>query len=74
MEECSQLLQKRPLKGLPTVYEQQYIQHHQEAPIEYTLNSSAREVYFKYCKGKSNVQASAEHLTLSVMQKQQKRP
>lgn len=59
MEECSQLLQESPLKGLATVYEQLYIEHHQEAPIEYTLNMSAREVYTKYCKGKSNIQVSA---------------
>ena len=41
------------------MYEHIYTEHHQEALVEYTLNASARKVYLKYCKGKSNMQSSA---------------
>ena len=58
MEQCSSNIQQGPLKGLGTVYEQIYTEHHQENPVEYTLTASARELYIKYCKGKTNMSSS----------------
>ena len=58
MEQCSSEIQQGPLKGLGTVYEHIYTEHHQENPVEYTLTASARELYIKYCKGKTNLSAS----------------
>ena len=40
------------------MYEQIYTEHHQENPVEYTLTASARELYIKYCKGKTNMSSS----------------
>ena len=58
MEQCSSEIQQGPLKGLGTVYEQIYTEHHQENPVECTLTASARELYIKYCKGKTNMSSS----------------
>ena len=58
MEECSSNIQQGPLKGLGTVYEHIYTEHHQENPVEYTLTASARELYIKYCKGKTDMLSS----------------
>ena len=55
MEQCSSDIQQGPLKGLRTVYEHIYTEHHQENPFEYTLTATARELYIKYCKGKTNM-------------------
>ena len=38
--------------------EQIFTEHRQESPKEYTLNASARELYIKYCKEKSELQVS----------------
>ena len=58
MEQCSSDIQQGPLKGLGTVYEHIYTEHHQENPVEYTLTATARELYIKYCKGKTNMSSS----------------
>ena len=58
MEQCSSDIQQGPLKGLGTVYEHIYTEHHQENPVEYTLTVTARELYIKYCKGKTNMSSS----------------
>ena len=58
MEQCSAAIQESSVKGLGTVYEHIFTEHHQESPKEYTLNASARELYMKYCKGKSELQSS----------------
>ena len=59
MESCSTAVQESAVKGLGTVYEQIYAEHHQETDVEYTLNASARKLYIKYCKGQNSVQESA---------------
>ena len=41
------------------MYEHIYNEHHQENPVEYTLIASARELYIKYCKGKTADMRSA---------------
>ena len=48
----TQFVQERAVKSLGTVYEQIYIEHHQENVVEYTLSAAARELYCKYYKGK----------------------
>ena len=58
MEQCLSDIQQGPLKGLGTVYEHIYTKHHQENPVEYTLTASTRELYIKYCKGKTNMTSS----------------
>ena len=58
MEQCSSDIQQGPLKGLGTVYEHIYTEHHQENPVKYTLTATARELYIKYCKGKTNMSSS----------------
>ena len=58
MEQCSSDIQQGPLKGLGTVYEHIYTEHHQQNPVEYTLTATARELYIKYCKGKTNMPSS----------------
>lgn len=60
MENSSKSLQESPLKGLGTVYEQIYQEHHQATAVEYTLNASAREQYLKYCK-RHNSNETPEH-------------
>lgn len=55
---CLSNIQQSPLKGLGTIYEDICTEHHQEYPIEYTLTASAREMYIKYCKGKTNMSSS----------------
>ena len=58
MEAFSTLVEEGSVKGLGTVYEQIYVEHHQDNPVEYTLTPSARELYYEYCKGQ-NTQAAA---------------
>ena len=58
MEAFSTRLEAGTVKSLGTVYEQIYVDHHQEEPVEYTLSPSARELYYKYCKGQ-NTEATA---------------
>ena len=53
MEEFAVAVQDSPVKELGTVYEQIFVEHHQENPIEYTLSPSAKETFLKYCKGTS---------------------
>ena len=40
------------------MYQHIYTEHHQENPVEYTLTETARELYIKYCKGKTNMSSS----------------
>lgn len=42
MEEFSSTIQESQVKSMGTVYEQIYTEHHQEIPVEYSLNASAR--------------------------------
>lgn len=49
----TQLVEESAVKRLGTVYEQIYVEHHQENAIEYTLSAGARELFYKYCKGKN---------------------
>ena len=58
MEQCSTDTQQRPLKGLGTVYEHISNEHQQENHVEYTLNASARELYTKHYKGKTDMRPS----------------
>ena len=45
-------MQESAVQSLGTVYEQIYIEHHQENVVEYTLSAAARELHSKYYKGK----------------------
>ena len=74
MEQYSSDIQQGSLKGLRTVYEHIYTEHHQENPVKYTLTATTHELYIKYCKGKTNMSSSVSAFNLSAMAKQGKTP
>ena len=73
-EQCMSHIQQSLLKGLRTVYEHIYIEHHYKNPVEYTLTASTHKLYIKYCKGKTKMSSSSVRLILSAMSKQGKTP
>ena len=65
IEMFSTQLQESAVKSLGTVYEQIYVEHHQENAVEYTLSVGARELYYKYCKGKKQESSQSPAGTFS---------
>ena len=65
IEMFSTQLQESAVKSLGTVYEQIYVEHHQENALEYTLSVGARELYYKYCKGKKQESSQSAAGTFS---------
>lgn len=61
----TQLMQESAVQSLGNVYEQIYVEHHQENVVEYTLRAGARELYYKYCKGKNQELSQSATRTFS---------
>ena len=58
-------MKESAVQSLGTVYEQIYVEHHQENIIEYTLSAGARELYYKCCKGKNQESSQSAARTFS---------
>lgn len=63
VEQCPAAIQESSVKG----YEQIFTEHQQGSPKRNTLNASARELYIKYCKGKSELQSSVGAFNPEIM-------
>ena len=61
----TQLVQESAVKSLGTVYEQIYVEHHQKNAVEYTLSAGARDLYYKYFKGKTQESSQSASGTFS---------
>ena len=58
MEESNQEMQDSNVKGFSVIYENIYMEHHQDDVKVYKLSISAREAYSKYVKEKDSIKPS----------------
>ena len=67
MAEHSNSLEEFPVKSMGCIFEKIYLEHNTKPPVKYTLNSSAKELFFKYSKPNEDSQEASTSGSVNVV-------